>query len=71
MKAIISEFQPGVKNISARDEINIENETSVNIKNKAQKEWQDGCQDVQKKHIQCFIIDSTAVLRFLDTLQND
>ena len=37
-EAIISEFQPGVKNISARDEINIDNKVSVNIKNKAQKE---------------------------------
>ena len=42
---IISEFEPGVENISARDEIDIENETSANIKNKARREikWLPWC----------------------------
>ena len=48
-ETIISEFQPGVKSISVRDEINIENETSANIKSKARREikWLPWC---LKKH---------------------
>ena len=44
-EATISEFQPGVKNFSTRDEINIENKTSVNLKTKARKEikWLPRC----------------------------
>ena len=44
-EAIISEFQPRVNTFSFPDEINIENETSVNIKNKARKEikWLPRC----------------------------
>ena len=34
---IMSELQPGMKNISAQDEINIENETSVTLKIKRVK----------------------------------
>ena len=44
-EVLISEFQPMWKIFSARDEINIKNEASVNIKNKTQKEikWLPKC----------------------------
>ena len=44
-EALISEFQPMWKIFSARDEINLKNEASVNIKNKTQKEikWLPKC----------------------------
>ena len=67
IEAIISEFQPGVKDFSARDEINIENETSVNIKNKARKKikWVPRCLEKTLKLVK----DVTVTFSVLLSLQ--
>ena len=65
---MISEFQPGVKNIPARNEINIDNEVSVNIKNKAQKEIK-RLPICLKKNILKLVKDVTVTFSVLLSLQ--
>ena len=57
-------FNPTLKIFSARDEINIENETSVKIKNKARKEmkWLPTCLEKTLKLVKDITVTFSVLL---------